>query len=146
MLFLTLLITRFLEAFIRLLSLGSGGTWPGHVALKLYPGVLSASGILPSIGTILVSGTNGKTTTTKMLCHVLRGKGLVVTTNASGANLTNGIASALLLGNSLFSKRRADYAVLEVDEFALPSVLTQMKVEGVVLLNLSRDQLDRYGG
>lgn len=145
MLFLTLLITRFLEAFIRLLSLGSGGTWPGHVALKLYPGVLSASGISPSIGTVLISGTNGKTTTTKMLCHVLRGKGFVVTTNASGANLLNGIASSLLSGTPLFDKRRADYAVLEVDEFTLPTVLEQLKVKGIVLLNLSRDQLDRYG-
>ena len=145
MLFLTILITRFLEASIKLFGLGSGGTWPGHVALKLYPGVLSDPSISPSLGTVLISGTNGKTTTTKMLCHVLREKGFVVTTNASGANLTNGIASALLSGTPLFSKRRSDYAVLEVDEFTLPFVLKQVKVEGVVLLNLSRDQLDRYG-
>src|SRR3989304_3736113 len=145
MLFLTILTTKLLAFLIKLFGLGSGGTWPGHVALRLYPNVLSDSGISPSLGTILVSGTNGKTTTTKMLCHVLRGKGFVVTTNASGANLTNGIASALLSGTSLFSKRRADYAVLEVDEFTLPSALEQMNVKGVVLLNLSRDQLDRYG-
>ena len=145
MLFLTILITRFLETFIKLFGLGSGGTWPGHVALKLYPDVLSDPGISPSLGTILISGTNGKTTTTKMLCHVMRGKGFVVTTNASGANLTNGLVSALLSEASLFNKRRADYAVLEVDEFTLPLVLKQMKVTGIVLLNLSRDQLDRYG-
>ncbi|KKS40497.1 MAG: hypothetical protein UV03_C0006G0029 [candidate division WWE3 bacterium GW2011_GWE1_42_16] len=145
MLILTLLITRFLRFFIKLCGLGSGGTWPGHFALKIYPGILSDPGIAPSLGTVLISGTNGKTTTTKMLHHVLQSKGFSVVTNPSGANLTNGLVSALLQGTPIFSKRRADYAVLEVDEFSLPSVLNQMRVEGVVLLNLSRDQLDRYG-
>ncbi|KKS59547.1 MAG: hypothetical protein UV27_C0028G0001 [candidate division WWE3 bacterium GW2011_GWA1_42_46] len=145
MLILTLLITRFLRFFIKLFGLGSGGTWPGHLALKIYPGILSDPGIAPSLGTLLISGTNGKTTTTKMLHHVLQRRGFLVITNSSGANLTNGLVSALLQGTPIFSKRRADYAVLEVDEFSLPSVLNQMRVKGVVLLNLSRDQLDRYG-
>lgn len=145
MLFITLLITRFLEFFIRLFGLGAGGTWPGHVALKIYPGVLADPAIRPSLGTVLVSGTNGKTTTTKMLCRVLRQKGYSVVTNASGANLTNGLVSALLSVKHLFNKHPTDYAVLEVDEFALPSILRQLPVKGAVLLNLSRDQLDRYG-
>ena len=145
MLFITLLITRSLEFLIHLFGLGAGGTWPGHVALKIYPGILADPGIRPSLGTILVSGTNGKTTTTKMLCRVLTQKGYSVVTNASGANLTNGLVSALLSAKHLFSRRPADYAVLEVDEFALPSVLKQLPAKGVVLLNLSRDQLDRYG-
>jgi len=145
MFFITLLITKLLEFFIRLLGMGAGGTWPGHVALKIYPGILSNQGVRPSLGTILVSGTNGKTTTTKMLCRVLRQKGYSVVTNASGANLTNGLVSALLSAKHLLNKHPADYAVLEVDEFTLPSVLKQLPVKGVVLLNLSRDQLDRYG-
>ena len=96
-------------------------------------------------GYILVSGTNGKTTTTKMISHILSNNGFRVVHNKSGANLLNGIASTLLLDRNLFGNTYADIGVLEVDEFSLPLILKYIKPKVLVLLNLTRDQLDRYG-
>ncbi len=145
MIFTILLVGKIIRLLSKIFRLGSGGTWPGHIALKFYPGLLMDRGLAPSRGVVLVSGTNGKTTVTKMVTHVLRKKGYTVTTNASGANLENGLATAVIKGQPLFSKKRPDYFVLEVDEFTLPTVLGKLKPTAVVLLNVSRDQLDRYG-
>ena len=86
----------------------------------------------------LVSGTNGKTTTTAFLAAAVA-QGRRVTTNEAGANLETGIASTLALGD------RSAPAVLEVDEAVLPGAMEKLRPDVVVLLNLSRDQLDRYG-
>ncbi|GIW69286.1 MAG: hypothetical protein KatS3mg101_0033 [Patescibacteria group bacterium] len=145
MIFITLILGKTIGFLCRVFHFGSGGTWPGHVALRFYPGFLNDKGMSPSRGVVLVSGTNGKTTVTKMVSHVLRKKGFLVTTNASGANLENGLASAIILSQPLLSKKRPNYFVLEVDEFTLPIVLEKLKPTTVVLLNISRDQLDRYG-
>ena len=85
-----------------------------------------------------MSGTNGKTTTTRYLATALRTQGPVLS-NHGGANLRSGVASALLADTGDASGT----AVLEVDEAALPAVLAETKPAAVVLLNLSRDQLDR---
>jgi len=96
-------------------------------------------------GVVFISGTNGKTTTSKILVHFLETAGFKVTHNQTGANLLNGIASTILLDMDWFGNLGSDYGVFEVDEFSLPIVLTHLEPSVVVLLNLSRDQLDRYG-
>ena len=119
------------------LNLGAGGTWPGEIVLKLDPNILSK--IAPK-NIILVAGTNGKTTTTLMIKHVL---GNNVLTNASWTNLLNGIVSAII------TSPPSDYGVFEVDEATLPQILKQVQNDDgkliIILLNLFRDQLDRYG-
>ena len=120
----------------RVLAGGSGRTLPGRVLMRLAPTALAelASGHRLAV----VSGTNGKTTTTRMLVRALSDHGPVVT-NADGANLVSGVVSALLAARH----QRPSVASLEVDEVALVPLLRQCTPEILVLLNLSRDQLDR---
>lgn len=130
---------------IKVLGLGAGFTWPGHIGLKLKPNLLANDKIVFKKGVILISGTNGKTTTSKLVTHLLESNGFSVVHNTSGANLVNGLATIILLKSKLFRGLVADIGVFEVDEFALPHVLKYLKPRCLVLLNLSRDQLDRYG-
>jgi len=115
---------------------GAGSVIGGAVMLRLDRQALTR--LRDGLHLCVVSGTNGKTTTATMLSAVLALRGPVAS-NATGANLLPGIASALA------SDSRARTAVLEVDEAVLPSALRQLTPEMTILLNLSRDQLDRYG-
>lgn len=135
------------SAFSKSFNLGNGSTWPGHLGLFLDRNLFSffAGKIKKRI--IIVAGTNGKTTTSKMIRDVLEKKGNLVLHNESGANLLNGIASVFLTNYSFNTKYIADYAIFEVDEATLPSFLAAFNHHEltIVLLNLFRDQLDRYG-
>ncbi|WP_338899566.1 MurT ligase domain-containing protein [Streptomyces sp. TG1A-60] len=113
---------------------GSGSVIGGRVALKLDPDLLAR--LAQSLDVILVSATNGKTTTTRLIAEALRAAGPVVS-NALGANMPAGITSALA-GNS-----DAKFAVIEVDEKYLAGVARDTDPKCIALLNLSRDQLDR---
>ncbi|MBP7832745.1 MAG: DUF1727 domain-containing protein [Candidatus Levybacteria bacterium] len=128
----------------------SGSTWPGHVALKIDTNLISnILQLNPQLSIILVAGTNGKTTTTKLIEDVLVTQGQKVFRNDSGANLLNGITSTFIKHSNLNGKINYDTAVFEIDESSLPLLLsefssTQNKLS-IILLNLFRDQLDRYG-
>ena len=110
----------------------SGATIPGKVLLKLYPKALAALGKNRII--ILVSGTNGKTSTTRALAKSISTIGTTVT-NGTGSNLDRGVATALMA--------KSKYAVLEVDELHLINVAKKLQPKVVLLLNLTRDQLHR---
>lgn len=127
------------------LNLGSGSTWPGHLALKANKNFIKH--LLKKSGTkvILIAGTNGKTTTSTLIRHILHVYGKKVIQNNSGANLLNGIASTLLLNTDKRGVLHADYAIFEVDENSLPPLLQEVTPDTIILLNLFRDQLDRYG-
>ncbi|MDP2638217.1 MAG: MurT ligase domain-containing protein, partial [Candidatus Levybacteria bacterium] len=91
-------------------------------------------------------GTNGKTTTAKLIQTILGKSGKKVFQNEGGANLLNGIASSMLLRSSILCKVNYDYAILETDENTLPLILKEIpNPDYILLLNLFRDQLDRYG-
>ena len=96
-------------------------------------------------GVILVVGTNGKTTTSLLLKQILSDAGFSVVHNSSGANLINGLITALLNSTNLTGELGADYAILEVDENILPLLLKDCTPQYILALNLFRDQLDRYG-
>jgi UDP-N-acetylmuramyl tripeptide synthase len=124
--------------------LGAGATWPGEIALRINPRILR----ILSENTkhiILIAGTNGKTTTVKMIETILTRTGANVCRNASGANLDNGVVSAFLADMKWTQKFRSNYFIFEVDEATLPNVLKDLKPDSIVLTNLFRDQLDRYG-
>ena len=129
----------------RILGLGVGGTWPGEVILRFNKNFLKKMERKLKKGIIVLSGTNGKTTTASMISAILKQNNLKVLNNPSGANLLNGLASAFIKDAKLNGQLRSDIAVFEVDEANLPAVLKQLTPEIVLLLNLSRDQLDRYG-
>jgi lipid II isoglutaminyl synthase (glutamine-hydrolysing) len=125
-------------ALSRAAGRGGGTTIPGKLLWKLDPGAIDElAKRLPS-GSVLVSATNGKTTTSAMIAEILR-PSVRVAHNASGANLVSGVASTLLaLGG-------AELGLFEVDEAALPEVARRLRPRVLLLGNLFRDQLDRYG-
>jgi len=143
--FITSKITGLIASLIRLLKLGNGYTLPGYLILKIFPNILESKRFKYKKGIVLISGTNGKTTTAKLITDIFRGNGIKVVNNSSGSNLLRGIVTSLVLDLNFWGKPSADVAVLEVDEFALSRVLTYLEPNVLVLLNLSRDQLDRYG-
>lgn len=116
-----------------------GATMPGKYALKLDPDLLG--GLAPRLheGSVLVVGTNGKTSVTNLLADVLEAAGKSVCCNRTGANLSWGVAS------SLMQTKSADWGVFETDELWIARVLPYLKSRYVVLLNLFPDQLDRFG-
>lgn len=123
----------------RHLGLGSGTVAGGRVGLVVAPDLLEV--LAGSRRMALVSGTNGKTTTTALLAAALSGPGVAPVTNATGANMPEGHVAALV--DALRRKEVHAPAVLEVDEGYLPALVAATAPRAVVLLNLSRDQLDR---
>ncbi|WP_394771491.1 MurT ligase domain-containing protein [Lacisediminihabitans sp.] len=123
---------------------GGGSAFPGYVTTKLAPGFLEDVTGQFEYGIVYVLGSNGKSTTTHMLTEVLRGHGLRVFTNPSGANLPQGIASSILAESSVLGRLDADIGVLEVDEaFALEFAAT-VPPSTVLVLNTQVDQLYRF--
>jgi UDP-N-acetylmuramyl tripeptide synthase len=129
----------------RLLRRGGGTTVPGDVALAVDPRALRK--LAPRIpgGTVLVTGTNGKTTTTGIIAAALEAGGEKVLTNRSGANLVFGLVAAAVADADLRGRPRSHTAVFEVDELHLDRAVEEINPRLVVVLNLLRDQLDRSG-
>lgn len=142
--YLVLYVAKISSLLFKLFGFGAGYVWPGHLALKFFPNFLSSK-YAGFSKIIIVSGTNGKTTTTSLISHLLNSTGRKVVHNKSGANLLNGIVSTILLDKTFFGVSKNDMAVFEIDEFNLPKLLKFYTPDVLVLLNLSRDQLDRYG-
>lgn len=129
----------------RWLGRGGGTTVPGVVARRVAPHLLThLTQQLPQ-GVVLVAGTNGKTTTTRMIAALLEAAGVRLVHNRSGANLVSGITAVTLSAADWRGRMHADMALFECDEAALPHVIAQTRPRMVVLHNLFRDQLDRYG-
>ncbi len=129
----------------RALGAGGGTTMPGRVARGIAPDVDAALAQRLRQGAIIVTGTNGKTTTARLISHILGQAGLVSVHNRAGANLAAGIVAALVQQSTLRGQPRGDVGVFEVDEATLPLVQPRLHPRIVVLTNLFRDQLDRYG-
>jgi UDP-N-acetylmuramyl tripeptide synthase len=126
--------------------LGRGGSaLPGLVAEKIDPRAIERLVAPVRRGVIVVTGTNGKTTTTKMLVAILEGEGLKVVTNGTGSNLARGIASRLVEVASWRGRVDADVAVFEVDEAAVRPLAPRLRPRVLVVTNMARDQLDRFG-
>jgi UDP-N-acetylmuramyl tripeptide synthase len=125
--------------------LGRGATaLPGLVTLTLDPDVIASLSRSLTHGAVCVSGTNGKTTTARMLSDIVRAAGWGPVHNRAGSNLDRGIAAALLADATWGGELRADVGVFEVDEASVPRVLARLQPRTLVITNLFRDQLDRY--
>lgn len=124
----------------------SGSALPGRIIERLYPNFLAR--VLKPVEkkTVLITGTNGKTTTTKMLVEVLRGTGKRVVTNGTGSNMTRGLISALVEDMTYFGSLKAtDWYIFEMDEAYVPVFTEDLSPHLTLGLNVLRDQLDRYG-
>ncbi len=126
---------------------GSGGTsLPGLVAQKLDHDILQklAHNNFPK-GVIVVTGTNGKTTTTKLIADILKKNGITYIHNKTGSNMERGLISSIIQESSFDGKSSAQMGLFEVDEANMPKVCMALKPDWIVVTNLFRDQLDRYG-
>ena len=142
--FATPLIGKAVRAASRLAH-GGGSAFPGKNVERIDPQFLSRTLAQLPLGVVLVSGTNGKTTTTRMVASMLQSLGLKVLTNPTGSNFTRGVVSSLLAEVSLSGKLDADIAVLELDEAYAVHFVKQVPPDYCLLLNVMRDQLDRFG-
>lgn len=124
---------------------GGGSSLPGLVVERFDPGFLLRTLRQLPLGVLVVSGTNGKTTTTRMIAQMLTRLGLQVFTNPTGANYVRGVISSLLPAVTLSGRISADIAVLELDEAYSVRFVRQVQPRYAVLLNVLRDQLDRFG-
>lgn len=124
---------------------GGGSALPGLVVEKLDKNFLKDTlGKLP-YGVVIISGTNGKTTTVKIVKELLEGQGLKVFTNSSGSNFKRGVIASLIKQINLKGQLDADIAVLELDEAHALHFIKDIKPRFCLLLNVMRDQLDRFG-
>ncbi|MUN55977.1 DUF1727 domain-containing protein [Kocuria koreensis] len=124
---------------------GGGSAFPGLFMEKLDPGFVERELSALPRGVVVVSGTNGKTTTTKMAVQLLESQGLKVFTNRTGSNFVRGVAAALLGEMNLKGELDADIAVLELDEAHAVHFVKMVQPKYSLLLNVMRDQLDRFG-
>lgn len=141
-----IILTKIIASFMRFFHIGHGTTWPGEIALifdKHFVGEIIKKN--KHLKTIVVIGTNGKTTSVKLIKYVLEQSGRKVFSNHSGANLLNGVASTLIDHANNAGEVKFDEAVFEVDENVLPIILDEFHPAAILILNLFRDQLDRYG-
>ena len=135
----------------RILSFGcriagkQGVTMAGKLAMRIDPNILKDLSAQVRGRIYMVCGTNGKTTTNNLLASALEAEGKKVICNHTGSNMLMGVAAAFVLNASLTGKIDADEACIEVDEASTVKVLPYMKPDNMILTNLFRDQLDRYG-
>ena len=122
-----------------------GVTWAGKIALKLCPDILEQLSGQVREKIFVVCGTNGKTTTNNMLCAALEKEGKKVICNHTGSNMLNGVVAAFVLGAKWNGTLDADYACIEVDEASTKYIFPAIHPDYMVMTNLFRDQLDRYG-
>ena len=140
---LAMLVCKALRLVSRILHRG-GTAMPGRIALKIYPELLSL--LAKDVRTVAVTGTNGKTTSSRMIEQAFLEQGKSYFANRSGANLISGITTEFVINSSLSGKCRKEYAVIECDEAAarkrvLPCSSRRSSSSPIVF----RDQLDRYG-
>ena len=125
-------------------KLGKGGTnAPGCVALALYPDILGE--LAKGVTSIVVTGTNGKTTTSRMIEKSMEDSGMVYFSNKSGANMLSGIVAEFAMNCTLTGKNKHKYALVECDEAHFKNVSKYIDAKCIVVTNVFRDQLDRYG-
>jgi lipid II isoglutaminyl synthase (glutamine-hydrolysing) len=129
----------------RALKTGGGSTVPGVVARRVDPKVLTKLSRRLRMGSAAITGTNGKTTTTRMVSRILRSAGIRAVNNSTGANLVTGVTAALVADTSLSGAPSSEMGLFEVDEASVPRVAAEAEIKILAVLNLFRDQLDRYG-
>jgi lipid II isoglutaminyl synthase (glutamine-hydrolysing) len=132
----------------RTLRVGGGTALPGLVAERLDPDIVPALASALGQGSVLITGTNGKTTSSRLVRNIVEAAGLVTVANREGSNMMRGVAAALAESatwDGRVRRRKKRIGVFEVDEATVPKVAAAVRPRAVTFTNLFRDQLDRYG-
>lgn len=138
----TIIVSKLTIKLLRILKRG-GTTLPGKIAVRLCPDILNA--IAGNFKIIMVTGTNGKTTTTRIIAQMLKETGIEFITNKSGANLVSGIITTFIENVNLSGRSKYTTALLEIDEAAFRKISLSIEPDILVVTNFFRDQLDRFG-
>lgn len=139
---IAVIIAKLAEKVLKMLKRGAT-TLPGRIALFLKGNILVK--LSKGVKVIMITGTNGKTTSARMVEEGLKESGKSYFMNRSGANLITGIATAFIMNSDLFGRCKQEYALIECDENALKKVSRYIDAEILLVTNVFRDQLDRYG-
>ena len=140
--FIAIVLCKLLRIISRIVRRG-GTAMPGRWALKVCPDLLYI--IAKDVKSVAITGTNGKTTSARMIEQAFTDAGYNCFANRSGANLISGITTEFVMNCTVFGKPKCEYAVIECDEAASKRVFRQIKPKVIVVTNLFRDQLDRFG-
>jgi UDP-N-acetylmuramyl tripeptide synthase len=140
-----LLAGRAATTLSRRLGRGGGTVIAGHIVPRIAPTALRDITARLPLGSIVISGTNGKTTTTRLVSHLLWGVGYTAVHNRAGANLLTGLFTAVAQNADWRGQPRAHVGIFEVDEATVPAALQHVQPRVLLLHNIFRDQLDRYG-
>lgn len=139
---ITIIISKLIIKACRLIKLG-GTSLPGEIARKIYPGIVTE--ITKDFNIIMVTGTNGKTTTTRIIGQILTENGIEFISNKSGANLVDGITTTFIQAVDIWGKCTSKTALIEIDEAAFDKMTNFVEPDILVVTNFFRDQLDRFG-
>ncbi len=153
--FIAITVSKLIAKTVKSLNLGSGSALPGRVALLIYPKLLHDfkneinatihSQTLKAVS-VIITGTNGKTTTTGLLEQMLNDSGYKnISCNHEGANLYYGVVAAFLMNTNFQGKLKSPHYIIEADEAALAAISAVLKPKIIIVTNLFRDQLDRFG-
>lgn len=138
---LSIIVTKIIILFLKFKNKGS--SFPGKIALKIYPDILKH--VSKNVETILITGTNGKTTTTALTNHIFNNAFIDCFSNSTGANMLPGIVTTYIKNYNLFNRKISKTAIIEVDEASLKHVCKYIQPKIIAVTNIFRDQLDRYG-
>lgn len=142
---LSIWTAKLISLVISILHFGQASNFPGKVALRIKKTVIQGFKFKKDSKLILITGTNGKSTTAGLLANILKTSNKSTIYNKSGANLLSGVATTLCHYSNLFGSIKADFIILEIDEATLPLLTTQIKPDLIAVTNFFRDQLDRFG-
>lgn len=141
----SIFLTKVTDFILKSINPSGGTSLPGMVARKISPDILSYLVLQRSKELISVTGTNGKTTTSGFIASILNKNGNKIAHNRKGANMLNGITAAIIKESTLNAELKVDYCLLESDEAYLPKLVDEITPDVLLVTNLFRDQLDRYG-
>src|SRR5579883_2604031 len=129
----------------RFFRIGGGTSLPGMIARRIDPNVLKSIVGASKAKKIVITGSNGKTTTARMTAAIADASGQRVSQNRTGSNMLQGVTSVAVNFADIFGRLDSDVLLFEIDEGTMPLAVPEIQPDVVVITNIFRDQLDRYG-
>ncbi|MDO4566763.1 MAG: Mur ligase family protein, partial [Oscillospiraceae bacterium] len=142
---ITLWIAKLIAFAVNIIDKNRGTNYSGKIAVRLMPDFIAHFRGTDLDRTVMITGTNGKSTTTNLIAHSLKTAGLHVASNVEGANMMGGVATTLIKNSSLGGRFNKDCLVLEIDERSLPAIYKLLPARHIGITNLQKDQAQRNG-